>query len=191
MPNRILKESVCTSEQIDALTPEQEVFFYRLITACDDFGLMDARPKILASRCYPLKSIDSKCIQEMLAALQVQGLVILYEVDGRPFLKMTGWEKHQQIRAKRAKYPTPEQGREITCNQVQSNVPVIQSNPIQSNDEPPEPVGSASSSDDPRKRLFDLGVQILTRSEERRVGKECRTRWSPTCEEERRKRCTR
>src|SRR5260221_10431406 len=25
----------------------------------------------------------------------------------------------------------------------------------------------------------DLGVQVITRSEERRVGKECRSRWSP------------
>ena len=42
MPNRIIKESICTSCEIDSLTPEQEVFFYRLIVNCDDYGRMDA-----------------------------------------------------------------------------------------------------------------------------------------------------
>ena len=31
MPNRIIKESICTSDNIEALTDFQETFFYRLI----------------------------------------------------------------------------------------------------------------------------------------------------------------
>lgn len=45
MGNRILKESICTSENIDALSYFQEVFFYRMIVKCDDFGRVDARPR--------------------------------------------------------------------------------------------------------------------------------------------------
>ena len=52
MPNRIIKESICTSDTIDQLSPEEEIFFYRLIVNCDDYGRMDARPQILrASGC--------------------------------------------------------------------------------------------------------------------------------------------
>lgn len=136
MPNRILKESICTSDEIDSLGSDVEVFFYRLMVVCDDFGLMDARPAILKARCYPLKSIDIKIIQSYLDCLHQAKLISVYEVDGKPYLHITTWEKHQQIRAKRSKFPTPNMGHEITCNQLQANVPVIQSNPIQSESNP-------------------------------------------------------
>ena len=35
MPNRILKDSICTSETIEGLTDAEEVFFYRLLVQCD------------------------------------------------------------------------------------------------------------------------------------------------------------
>ena len=137
MPNRIIKETICTSEEIDSLTDAEEVFFYRLMVNCDDFGLFDGRVKIIASKCYPLKSIDINCIQLMLDALVRVGLISMYEFEGRPYLALTNWAKHQQIRAKRAKYPTPDQGHEIICNQLISDAPVIQSNPIQSKSNKP------------------------------------------------------
>ena len=139
MPNRILKETICTSEQIDGLTPEQEVFFYRLMVVCDDFGLMDARPAILKARCYPLKSIDIKKIQVLVNVLANHGLIFTYTVDGKPYIKIAKWEEHQQIRAKRPKYPMPEDGvisPDINCYQMHEDAPVIQSNPIQSESNP-------------------------------------------------------
>jgi len=143
MPNRIIKESICTSDQIDGLTASAECLFYRLMVNADDFGLFDGRLKVIASKCYPLKSIDINSVQADLALLLAAKLIFLYEVDDKPFLKLSGWDKHQQIRAKRAKYPLPEQGSAINCNQLissASNCPrnpiqsnLIQSNPIQSN----------------------------------------------------------
>jgi len=55
MPNRIIKESICTSNNLDSLLPEEEVFFYRLLVNCDDYGLMDARLSILRAKLFPLK----------------------------------------------------------------------------------------------------------------------------------------
>ena len=126
MPNRILKESICASEQIELMTAEEEVFFYRLIVVCDDFGLMDARLPILKARCYPLKSIDINRIQVFLNHLSNYGLAKLYSVDGKPFIQLLGWDKHQQRRASKAKYPMPEQADSSTCNQLISNVPVFE-----------------------------------------------------------------
>ena len=51
MPNRILKDSICTSPNIDRVDRDAEVFFYRLIVRCDDFGRMDARLPILRAKC--------------------------------------------------------------------------------------------------------------------------------------------
>ena len=104
MPNRILKDSICTSENIDQLSAFQETFFYRLIVNCDDFGRMDARPKILASKLFPLKDIRSTQIEDALRALTSAELVILYNVGGKPFVQMKTWDRHQQLRAHRSKW---------------------------------------------------------------------------------------
>ena len=139
MPNRILKESICTSDNIDELTTFQENVFYRLLVCCDDFGRMDARPKILASKLYPLKSIRADQMADALRALSSAELVTLYEVGGKPFLQMKTWERHQQIRAKRSKYPGPENSNlissDINCNQMISDDCICPRNPIQSESE--------------------------------------------------------
>jgi hypothetical protein len=108
MPNRILKESICTSEEIEQLTAFQETVFYRLIVNCDDYGRMDARPPILASKLFPLKrSIRDSQIDDALRALTSADLVTVYYVHGKPILQMNTWDRHQTIRAKRPKYPGP------------------------------------------------------------------------------------
>ena len=129
MPNRILKESICTSDSIDQLTAFQETVFYRLIVNCDDFGRFDGRPRIIASRLFPLKDIREQQIEDALRALTSAELVILYTVDGKPFVQMKTWDRHQQIRAKKSKYPAPDS----TCKQLISNDIKCSRNPIQSN----------------------------------------------------------
>lgn len=107
MPNRILKESICTSESIDSLTEFQEVFFYRLLVNCDDFGRFDARPKILSSRLFPLRPIAIEMIQQAIDALVREGMIQLYRVGGKDYLQVNAWLKHQQKRACKSKYPSP------------------------------------------------------------------------------------
>ena len=140
MPNRILKESICASENIDGLSAFQETFFYRLIVCCDDYGRMDARPTILASRLYPLRrEIKTAQIIGALNALASADLITLYEVNGKPYLQMNTWERHQTIRAKKPKYPAPEDGvkaDENICIQMISNESKCSRNPIQSNTNP-------------------------------------------------------
>ena len=138
MPNRIIKESICTSDNLDQLSAFQETMFYRLLVNCDDYGRMDARPKILAAKLFPLKDIRTSQIEEGLRALTSAELVIIYEVDGKPFLQMKTWERHQQIRAKKSKYPSPESGNIVsdsTCKQMIEDDSKCPRNPIQSESE--------------------------------------------------------
>lgn len=107
MPNRILKESICQSEEINKLTWFEEAFFYRLIVACDDYGRFDGRVKIIKGTCFPLKEIKDREIQEGLDHMCATGLIQLYTVDDRPYLEMVTWNKHQRIRNSRNKYPAP------------------------------------------------------------------------------------
>ena len=138
MPNRILKESICRSDTIDQLTWFEEVLFYRLIVSCDDYGRFDGRPAIIRGTCFPLKDITNKTIADALQKLTSVGLVREYYVQGRPYLHMATWGDHQQVRAKKSKYPAEESNCEnlissdINCNQMISNDCNSPRNPIQS-----------------------------------------------------------
>jgi DnaD/phage-associated family protein len=128
MPNRILKDSICTSESIDQLTPFEETFFYRLIVNCDDYGLFDARLSILKARCFPLKErITLRQIESALTHMASIGIVQVYVVDERPYLCLPSWSVHQQVRAQKRKFPPPD----ITCDQLISDDIRCPRNPIQ------------------------------------------------------------
>jgi hypothetical protein len=112
MPNRILKESIRRSDTIDQLTAAEEVFFYRLLTACDDFGRFDGRAAILRAELFPLRvdSVTTATVQGWLETLVRVGLVMLYENNGKQYLQIVTWREHQQVRADKSKYPDPDAG---------------------------------------------------------------------------------
>jgi hypothetical protein len=113
MPNRLLKEGIVDSSAIDGLTPEEEVFFYRLLVVADDFGRMDARLPILKSRCFPLKdSVKIEKLDNWLQSIVRQGLAIRYQVEEKPYLQILKWE--QRVRSK-SKYPSVDDG-QLTDN---------------------------------------------------------------------------
>lgn len=109
MPTRLIKESVCLSDTINELSWFEEVTFYRLLTVCDDFGRMDARPKILKGRMFPLKdNLRVGEISQALDKLESVGLIRQYLADdGKPYLQVVTWEHHQNVRTKKSKYPEP------------------------------------------------------------------------------------
>ena len=156
MPNRILKETICTSDSINNLSQASEIMWYRLLVNCDDYGTMDARPSILLSKCFPLKvkAISESMIEKWVQELSANGLIQLYTNDNRRYLYLSKWEKHQQIRAHKAKNPRPvDEGSilisdDINGNHLQANVPVIQSNPIQSESNPNPTIASSGARDE-------------------------------------------
>ncbi len=124
MGNRILKESICRSEEIDSLSWFEEVLFYRLIVVCDDFGRFDGRTKIIKGTCFPLKSVTEKDIDKALNKLSAAGLVRVYQVQGRPYLQLVTWSVHQTIRNQKSKYPSEESSdlekEKNNCNQLKT-----------------------------------------------------------------------
>lgn len=130
MPNRIIRESICTSDSIDGLSWFEEVLFYRLIVNCDDFGRFDGRAAIIKNRLFPLKeSLTLRAVDAALHGLANAGLVTLYMFEGKRFLCLPTWHKYQTQRAKVSKYPAPDKkgnASEIICKQVQADIPVFE-----------------------------------------------------------------
>lgn len=131
MPNRLIKESICTSEDLDKLSAGAEILFYRLIVQADDYGRYHGNPSIVKSNCFPLKSDDlhSDQVDVWLDELDKAGLIQRYTADGRKYLCFRKWDKHQSIRAKKSKFPAPDS----TCKQMQADDSKCPRNPIQSN----------------------------------------------------------
>lgn len=110
MPNRIIKESIKRSPEIDRLSWFEEVVFYRLIVTADDYGRLDGRPIVLKNDLFPTKeTVTKKAIEDAISKLVSVGLLISY-VDAEsdmPYYAFAKWEKHQRIRDSKAKYPAP------------------------------------------------------------------------------------
>ncbi len=145
MPNRIIKESLCDSDRISALTDFEFRLWIGLITQADDAGRGDARPAIIKGRVFPLRDrVSLKDIDGALHGLAAKGCVSLYEIDGKPYFLFPTWGKHQRIRDVKPKFPAPaEQKSEEDTREKTAffsdfdNLPQIAAdcgyNPIQSN----------------------------------------------------------
>ena len=140
MGNRIIKESICASPDIDELSWFEEVFFYRLIVNCDDFGRFDGRAAIIKARLFPLKDIRPSQVEEAINKLSSVGIVDRYIANGQSYLQIVTWAKHQQVRNRKSRYPEPEEklstvverSSVIKCNQLISTDINCVPNPIQS-----------------------------------------------------------
>jgi hypothetical protein len=101
----VIKESICRSEEIDKLSSFEESLFYRLIVNVDDFGRFDGRTSIIRAACFPLKDVTNKTVGNALDKLAEVGLIKFYNVDGKPYLELVTWGKHQRLRETKPKYP--------------------------------------------------------------------------------------
>ena len=121
VPNRILKESITTSASLANLTAEAERHFYRLLVQADDYGCFQAHSAIMRAKGYALllDVVSSAQVEQWTYALVRENIIHLYQAGGKPYGHFVTWEQHQQVRAKRRKYPEP--ACDITCKQMISS----------------------------------------------------------------------
>lgn len=140
MPNRIIKESITTSEKLASLSDFEFRLWIGLITQADDAGRGDARPAVIRGRIFPFRErLTVKDVGCSLRALADKGCIALYEIDGRPYFYFPNWSKHQRVRDCKPKYPEPteDSSRQVAadCGEARQSAAIIQSNPIQSESE--------------------------------------------------------
>jgi hypothetical protein len=151
MPNRILREGILDSDKVERLSFHAEVFYRRLMSVVDDFGLYDARTMVLRSRLFPLRvdRVTDGEIEEWLRECVAVGLIETYEVDGRKYLQ---YMNLGEPRAVKSKFPKPcthlkssastctqTQADDFKCEQTQASVPPYALR--LSNSPPPTPTG--------------------------------------------------
>lgn len=105
MANRILRDWT-TSEKIDRLSPQAELFFVRLIMKADDHGCFHANPKLLKAALFPLREIQDKDILKWLGECVKSNIILLYDADGRKYLRIADFG--QRLRNMVSKFPQPD-----------------------------------------------------------------------------------
>ena len=111
MPNRIIRDSIRTSESLSRLTDAEARHFFLLITYADDHGRLDARPSVIRAMCYSLmlSTVSEEEVERRTQRLADPDVDILrlYAVDGKPYGEFRQWSKYQRVRAKESKFPGP------------------------------------------------------------------------------------
>lgn len=127
MGNRMLKESIRMSGEIDQLSWFEEAMFYRLIVTVDDYGIYSANPVTLSHILFPMKeNVTSGMIKDALSHFVELGLIDVYEVDGKGiFLNLVSWGNHQRLHESKHKFPTPEEGRNVNGEIINGDFPKI------------------------------------------------------------------
>ena len=104
MPTRILREGIITSEPVNRLSPQAEIFYRRLMSVADDYGRFHAHPTLIRAACYPLQ-LDKISEEDVIKSMQEvvnQELVSIY--NGGKYLQI--WRFKQQ-RRRQSKFPQP------------------------------------------------------------------------------------
>lgn len=118
MPSRVIKESIKTSRNVNALSDFQFRLWIHLIVSADDYGRGNADPELVKNLAFPRrKGVTEKQLSDALHVLANLGMVNLYEVDGEPYFYFPKWSEHQRIRQKVSKFPEPEAGKSI-CGEL-------------------------------------------------------------------------
>lgn len=114
MPNRVLKESIRTSPNLNACGVWSRDLFTRLLTIADDYGRFEADPNLLRAACYP-RLLDQATAEQVEAwrdelanpALPDGPCIRLYEARGRLYGYLPTWFEHQRPARSRSKHPAP------------------------------------------------------------------------------------
>lgn len=119
MPNRILRESILTSQPVCSLGWPEEVFYRRLMHIVDDFGRYEAFPQLLRAKCYPLQTDQVRVadITRWIAACVNAGLIAVYDVDGKSYLEIAKFGQQQRTPSK---FPAPPSV-DSKCSQAPAN----------------------------------------------------------------------
>lgn len=128
MPARVVRGEINSSDSLSRVSIPADLTFRALLVAVDDFGRIDGRLPVLRGLLFPLRPEVSEAKLERWIGELGSGpdpLLIRYEVDGRPFVALTGWEKHRgkTKRAASSRCPEPPPRRSADPREISGDPP--------------------------------------------------------------------
>jgi hypothetical protein len=104
---RSIKPEFWTSEQVMECSPNARLLFIGMWNFADDCGRLPCSPKTLKAQIFPSDDISVESVRGMINELSSNSLLLIYSVEDKDYLQITGWS-HQRIdKPQPAKYPAP------------------------------------------------------------------------------------
>jgi hypothetical protein len=94
---RTIKPETWADEKIGTLSRDARLLFVGLITMADDAGRLRGMPAAILGHAFPYDQDAPSLLERWLAEVERTGLIVRYDVDGHPYVALTGWAKHQKI----------------------------------------------------------------------------------------------
>lgn len=104
---RNIKPSFFTNDSLAEVDPLGRLLFQGLWCHADREGRLEDRPRKLKAEILPYDNCD---VEGLLADLDRHGFISRYEVDGRRFIQVVNFAKHQNPHIKEAASEIPAQG---------------------------------------------------------------------------------
>ena len=108
---RTIKPEFWSSGDIAALPVEDRLLYVGLWSYVDDNGVGRGEERLIQTALFPFDDFSEGSVRTHggLMHLHAAGLVTLYEVDGRPYVYVNTWDRHQKInRPSKSRYPRPD-----------------------------------------------------------------------------------
>jgi hypothetical protein len=102
---RTIKPEFWTDEKVVELSPLARLLFVGIWNFVDDFGRVEFSSARLKMQIFPADSLE---VSPLLQEIENVGLIILYDVDGKRYLQVTNFRKHQAVKPDaKEKHPSP------------------------------------------------------------------------------------
>lgn len=97
----MIAKSISTSTRLSEVSTFAALLFTWIIPHCDDYGHMDANPKIVKAMVVPLRDESAEDVKKALDELIAVKALTTYEAEGRPYLQVEKWDYHQTFKTDR------------------------------------------------------------------------------------------
>lgn len=94
---RTIKPEMWQDEKVGGLSVGARLLFVGLISMADDEGRFRALPAAIVGHCFPYDDDAARKLDRWLAEIESTGMLVRYEVDGKPYAAIKGWSRHQKV----------------------------------------------------------------------------------------------
>lgn len=163
---RTIKPEFWTNERVMECSKTARLMFIGMWNFADDLGRLPLSAKTIKAQIFPSDDISSGDILGMVGELSANGLVLTYEVEGRQYIQIVGWQ-HQRIdKPQPGKCPSPVNGYSKSVPGMVATEGKVGDSKVEEGNSEANASGAVAPPDPSvaEREYFDRGKQILGKS---------------------------